>query len=76
MNPFLSYPRHINNTLKMQKTFFCKSSDIANKMLVIIHANKINAKNKVLIQNLEPLALKPIKTKGHLTMYLHQFIQR
>jgi hypothetical protein len=60
----------------MQKTFFfCKSSDIANKMLVIIHANKINAK-KNSVQNLEPLALKPIKTKCHLTMYLHQFIQR
>ena len=55
----------------MQKTFFCKSSDIANKMLVIIHANKINAKKKVLIQNLEPLALKPIKAEGHLIMCLY-----
>jgi hypothetical protein len=36
-------PKLINSAFKIQKTFH-KNDDITNKLLVIIHANKINAK--------------------------------
>jgi hypothetical protein len=56
----------------MYKTFFHKSRDIVNKLLVIIHANKMSIQKRkfILKQNLEFLLEPPIKAEGHLIMYL------
>ena len=35
----------INNSIKIQRTFY-KSYDIMNKLLIIIHVDKISVKNK------------------------------
>ena len=61
----------------MQRILFHKIHDIKNKLLIIIHADKMNVKKKRQVvfvkQNLE-LFLEPftLKTKGHLMVYFHQ----
>ena len=39
-------PRTINNALKMQRILFHKIHDIKNKLLIIIHADKMNVQKK------------------------------
>jgi hypothetical protein len=36
----------INDALKMQRILFYKSHDIENKLLIIIHANKISVQKE------------------------------
>jgi hypothetical protein len=38
--------RTINDALKMQKIFFHRSHDIENKLLIIIHADKMNVRKE------------------------------
>ena len=61
----------------MQRAPFHRSHDIKNKLLIIIHADKMSVQKEIIFlkQNLElflePFILKPIKTKSHLMTYFH-----
>jgi len=72
-------PRTINNALKMQRILFHKIHDIKNKLLIIIHADKNECSQRDKFFSYKTSSLfsspplwKPIKTKGHLTMYFHR----
>jgi len=41
MSFLIKQPETINVALKMQKVYFHKSHDIENKLLIIIHVNKM-----------------------------------
>jgi hypothetical protein len=62
----------------MQIVTFHRSHDIKNKLLIIIHTDKMSVQKNIIFlkQNLEfflePFTLKPIKTEGHLMTYFHQ----
>ena len=68
----------INNVFKMQRVLFYRSHGIENKLLIIIHADKMSVQKETIFpkQNLELLfksfTLKTIKTECHLMTYLHQ----
>ena len=74
----------------MQRVLFHKSHDIENKLLIIIHADKMSVQKEIIFsqtkprafflkQNLElffePFTLKTHK-KGHLITYFHQWQYR
>ena len=62
----------------MQRVLFHRSRDIKNKLLIIIHDDKMSVQMETtfLKQNLElllqPFTLKSIKTESHLMTYFHQ----
>jgi hypothetical protein len=39
-------PRAINNALKMRRVLFHRSHDIENKLLIIIHADKMSVQKE------------------------------
>jgi hypothetical protein len=40
-------PETINNALKMQRVLFHRSHDIENKLLIIIHADKMSVQEEI-----------------------------
>jgi hypothetical protein len=47
-------PRTINNALKMQRVLFHKSHDVENKLLIIIHADKMSVQKEKKISQTKP----------------------
>ena len=49
-------PETINDALKMQRVLFHKSHDIENKLLIIIHVDKMSDKKEINISQTKPRA--------------------
>jgi hypothetical protein len=47
-------PGTINNTLKMQKVLFHRSHNIDNKLLIIIHTDKISVQKEISFSQTKP----------------------
>jgi hypothetical protein len=60
-------PGTINNTLKMQRVLFHRSLDIENKLLIIIHADKMSVQKEISFSQTKQLI------KQNLELFLEHF---
>jgi hypothetical protein len=56
----------INNALKMQRVLFHRSHDIENKLLIIIHADKISVQKETSFSQTKPRAFSRALHFGNL----------
>ena len=60
-------PGTINNTLKMQRELFHRSHDIENKLLIIIHVDKMSVQKEISFSQTKQLI------KQNLELFLEHF---
>jgi hypothetical protein len=53
-NQVSKQPWNNNNALKMQRVLFHRSHDIENKLLIIIHADKMSVKKETSFSQTKP----------------------